>query len=236
MAQAMNRRRNAKQIAIEQFPHLKEHIEAWPDLANSLIPTGRINELKVSNGAYIDTGISFGPDNAADFRFCITGTYAFTPYVWNLHGSTSGRTACCIGFSPSRYLTIGNGSEIVELRHYPELIGQVHTYDMRFSPDGSKITLGVGIPGTDGYSYVHAIAAAQSGTRTNLHIFHCNGLGSVFEGSVREVIVGQTSDTHRLVPYIQDGHCGLLDLTDLTFHYNAAVTGIVSVLNLPAVE
>lgn len=235
MAQSMNKKRDILQVVIGKFPHLKEKIVAYPGLVNSLIDTGRINELNVSGGAYINTNLRFGADNASGFRFCINGAFGFTQYVWNLHGTSYSRNSCCIGFSPSRYLSVGNGDSVSELRYAPELIGKNRVYDLRFSEDGSKVTIAIGVAGMEGYEYVAAISAYVPASSTSLYLFRCNGQVSTFDGSIREVIIETNGVVHRLVPYVQDGHAGLLDLTDLSFHGNASATGVITISEQPAV-
>lgn len=232
MAQSMNRRRDAKQIAIIKFPHLKDHIEAWPDLAHSLIDTGHTNELRVSDGAYINTGLRFGPDTMEGFGVRFTGKYDFTPSVWNLHGISYNHNTCCIGFSPSRYIIVGDGDNIAELRYAPEFIGDTFVFDMRYSADASRVNVGVGYVGLDGYRYAASIAAVRPTNTAAFHLFHCNGQGSTFSGTMREATFTVAGIEHRLVPYMQSDHPGLLDLTDLTFHGNESTRGQLSIVTV----
>lgn len=232
IAQRSQRRLTYADQAILQFPHLKAHIEAWPDLAHSLIPTDHFNELRAEGGAYLNTGISFGPDNMADFRFRFVGSYTFTPYVWNLHGISLNHNACCIGFSPSRYLNIGNGDKVLELRYAPEFVGSTFVFDMHFAPDSSKVDIGIGIPDTEGYDYAAAIAAVRPTNAASFHLFHCNGQGSSFSGTMREATFTVAGAEHRLVPYQQSGRPGLLDLTDLTFYGNESTRGQLSIVTV----
>lgn len=232
IAQRSQRRLTYTDQAILQFPHLKDYIEAWPDLAHSLIDTGRVNELSVSDGAYINTGLRFGPDTIEGFGVRFTGKYDFTPSVWNIHGISYNHNTCCIGFSPSRYIIVGDGDNISELRYAPEFVGDTFVFDMRYSADASRVNVGVGQVGLDGYRYAASIAAVRPTNAAAFHLFHCNGQGSTFSGTMREATFTVAGTEHRLVPYQQSGRPGLLDLTDLTFHGNESTRGQLSIATL----
>lgn len=220
--------------AIALYPHLKPYIQEWPELINSLVDTRHVNYLVGDGAAYLSTGLQFTPDNADTFRFELDAIHPFTPYVWNIHGCGD-RPACCVGFSPQRQLAYGNGNVVFESRPASTLIGEPVRFQLDMQQGTYTVSPAPRHPTFAAYApfvQEHFTIVRPSRAAT-MQLFRWNPNGTPFVASIAQAKIHADGTEHTLVPYRRStGECGLLDLTDLTFHDNIATRGKFSIVTV----
>lgn len=211
--------------AVAMYPELKAEIEAWPNIVNSLLETGKRNYLIGDGVAYVLTGIYFGDSVMNGFLFEVEAAHPYKKYNWNVHGAFD-RYACCVGMSPSKLFCCSDGVNVEEYGDASNYIDKDLRYVLDYANNTFKVYDGDNIVTDESFRPQKPSRSGQ------LNLFRWGPNGVAFPARLHHATIIVNSIEHRLVPYQKNNVPGLLDLFDGSFHGNANSRGTFSLMTV----
>lgn len=226
-------------MMIAERPALASLIISFPALVNSLIETDQrnvITQIAGSAAGFINSGIHC----SADMRFRVIAKVTMT--IANTYS-----TLCAGGgstLSERMILRIGNNASGLffdcrytnTVRSYTLDDMQDQWGEYRFDATSytaldkeDAIEAGMGSFSEDNAGYI-CIFGADYGTGGTL-IDRNTRSGNT--ASIEALEIRKGNELHTIVPYIQNGEHGMLDLYDLSFHGNSYSSGVFNVTTEP---